>query len=150
MIIFGNLIWRESGNNFIQTDSAFKLTPRTPGEVFRNLKKLKKKKSTSLDNIPSVLLKDCADSLCLPLSYLINMSFSTRQFPTEWKKWKVVPIYKNGPKTSISKVIEKIVHSQLYGLDGAKPSTMRSTIRLPEESTEITALTITSLQVQYS
>ena len=57
----------------------------------------------------------------------INMSFSTGQFPTEWKKSKVAPIYKNGPKSNIenyrpisvipaiSKVIEKIVHSQLYG-----------------------------------
>ena len=127
MTIFGNLIWREPGNNFIQTDSAFKLAPTTAGEVFCSIKKLKKTKSTGLDNIPTVLLRDCADSLCSPLSYLINMSFSTGQFPTEWKKSKVSPIYKNGPKSNIenyrpisvipaiSKVIEKIVHSQLYG-----------------------------------
>ena len=122
MTLFGNLIWRESDNNFIQTDSAFKLTPTTTGGIVYNLKKLKKKKSTSLDNIPTVFLRDCADSLCSPLSYLINMSFSTGQFPTEWKKSKVAPIYKNGPKSNvenyrpisvipaISKVIEKIVH----------------------------------------
>ena len=96
-------------------------------KFFVILKSCKKNISTGLDNIPTVLLRDCADTLRAPLSYLINMSFSTGQFPTAWKKSKVVPLYRNGPKSNVEKyrpisvipaifkVIEKIVHSQFYG-----------------------------------
>lgn len=60
------------------------------------------------------------------MTHIINISLTTGTFPSDWKKSKVIPVYKSGSKSDIenyrpisvipaaSKVIEKIVHEQLY------------------------------------
>ena len=45
-------------------------------EVRSQLKQLKSKKATGHDDFPPNVIKDCADCLAQPLSYIINLSLS--------------------------------------------------------------------------
>ena len=71
----------------------------TKEEVLKILKELKAKKSAGLDGISSELLKLGAEALALPLTHIINTSIATGQFPTQWKKGKITPLYKKGSRT---------------------------------------------------
>ncbi len=87
---------------------------------------LKPKKSSGHDGISSLLLKSLKDSICYPISLIINKSIETGIVPKNMKTAKVIPIYKSKEKTDIgnyrpisllpstSKILEKIVHYRLY------------------------------------
>ena len=89
------------------------------------LKIVKEKKSTGLDEIPPWLLNDCSSVLSKPIAHIINISLNTSVYPTDWKRSKVIPLYKKGQHNkvdnyrpisvipAVSKIIEKIVHQQL-------------------------------------
>ncbi|XP_057310647.1 uncharacterized protein LOC130648610 [Hydractinia symbiolongicarpus] len=91
----------------------------------KHLQSLKRKRSVGLDDLPSWLLEDCMEVIASPLTYIINMSFETLTFSSDWKLTKVLPLFKSRAKSSvnnyrpisvipaISKVIEKVVHEQL-------------------------------------
>jgi hypothetical protein len=78
---------------------------------------LKAKKSCGLDKINARLVKDAAD-------YIINISLTTAKFPSAWKKAKVIPVFKYGPKSNptnyrplsilpvLSKILERAVYTQ--------------------------------------
>lgn len=55
-------------------------------EVRKALKDLKPKKATSVDGIPSRLLKDGSDTLAYPLSLIFNLTIQQNVISTEWKK----------------------------------------------------------------
>ena len=88
---------------------------------------MKTNKALGLDNISARLLRDAANVLASPLRDIINLSFEKGQFPSSWKCAKVTALFKQGDKTdkdnyrpisilpTVSKVIERAVHSQLYG-----------------------------------
>ena len=59
------------------------------------VKKMKGKKSCGLDTICGFSLKVSADILFEELKYIINLSIRSGQFPEEWKKAKIIPIFKN-------------------------------------------------------
>ena len=71
------------------------------------------------------MLKDCADSIAIPLRYIVNLSLNTSAVPSAWKEAKIVPVYKSGDSSSVenyrpisvlpilSKLLEKAVHTQL-------------------------------------
>ena len=94
--------------------------------VLKQLRALKRKKATGLDNLPSALLKDCADAIAGPLSHLINLSLKTGTVPLIWKKARITPLHKSGSTTTpenyrpisvlpiLSKILEKSVHEQFY------------------------------------
>ena len=87
---------------------------------------LETKTRSGNDNISSKLLKILNHSVSTAISIVINKSLSTGTVPNTLKIAKVIPIYKAKDKTdmgnyrpisllpSISKVLEKIVHSRLY------------------------------------
>ena len=88
-------------------------------------------KATGTDEIPAKLLKISADEIVLPLTYLVNLSLTTGTFPSQWKKARICPIFKEGDSTEpcnyrpisilpvLSKVIERAVFDQMYPfLDG--------------------------------
>ena len=64
--------------------------------------------------------------ICDTLAYICNLSLFSSTFPSEWKKAKVTPIFKDGDKADpsnyrpisvlpiVSKIIERAVHDQLY------------------------------------
>ena len=89
------------------------------------LKSLKASKSAGTDNIPSTLIKDGAEEIAAPLTFLINLSLQLGTFSTTEKTAKVTPIFKSGDRTLpdnyrpisvlnvFSKVLERIVYNQL-------------------------------------
>ena len=103
----------------------FKFKLATTDDVYKELRTLKPKKATGMDNIPSKLVKDCASEISSPLTYIINLSLETSTIPSEWKLAKVIPLFKSGKSSEVdnyrpisilpilSKVQEKIVHRQL-------------------------------------
>ena len=66
-----------------------------PTVEFRSrLKQLKSKKATGHDDFPPKVVKDSADSVAQPLSYIINLSLSTGIFPDKCKITILFPLYK--------------------------------------------------------
>ena len=53
------------------------------------LRKLKRKKSAGIDNIPPFVLKDAANVLAKPLTKIINLLIQIGVFPTDWKVSKI-------------------------------------------------------------
>ncbi len=89
------------------------------------LKSLKASKSAGPDNLPPRLIKDGSEQIAAPLCFLANKSLLSGLFPNSEKCARVTPIYKSGEKSNfdnyrpisvlnaLSKVLEKIVHTQL-------------------------------------
>ena len=59
-------------------------------------------KSSGPDEISGMVLKNCVYSLALPLSILLNLSFSMGQLPPDRKLANVVPIYQKGGNCDVS------------------------------------------------
>lgn len=70
-------------------------------DITNYIKTLEPKLSSGPDQIPPILIKNCADSLSIPLYMLFNKSLSTGNFPKLWKKSYLTPIFKSGDKSSI-------------------------------------------------
>jgi len=95
-------------------------------QIHKHLLSLSNGKATGLDNVDNKLLRLAADQIARPLCYIINLSLITSEYPTAWKRAKVVPLPKSsttrlsGPNSrpisllpAFSKVMEKVVSSQI-------------------------------------
>ena len=104
----------------------FSFSPVTEAEVKKAIKSLKPKKSSGLDFVPPTIIKLAVDVITTPLTWIINSSLQSGEFPSIWKSAKVSPIYKNkGSRLSktfyrpvsnliaASKVIEQIVNRRV-------------------------------------
>ena len=80
----------------------FFLSPVTPEEISEKILKLKRSK-TDINTLPVSLLVFFRHSLCVPLSRLVNLSFSTGVFPDSLKFANVIPIHKTGPLHDVRK-----------------------------------------------
>ena len=69
--------------------------------VFGYLKSVKSSLQPGPDNVPSIIVKRCADQLCLPLAYLFNLSLDSGVFPAIWKKSYIIPLHKSGIKSHV-------------------------------------------------
>jgi hypothetical protein len=110
----------------IVTDARLDHIIITPTIVKQVLLQLDVSKSTGPDQISNKILKNCADSLCLPLSILFNKSLELGQYPSSWKLALVTAIFKKLSKQiksnyrpisllcCISKVFERIVFNSTY------------------------------------
>ena len=108
-------------------NSLFSLKYVTSTFVEKQLRLMKTSNAIGLDNISARLLRDAVSVLASPLRDIINLSFEKGRFPSSWKCAKVTALFKQGDKTdkdnnrpisilpTVSKVIERAVHSQLYG-----------------------------------
>jgi hypothetical protein len=103
----------------------------SPNELFSwniikdKLDELETNKSSGLDEIHPLVLKNCSKSLCVPLSLLFTKSFKVGALPSCWKFANVTPIFKKGSKncalnyrpislTSIlCKIMEKIIRDAM-------------------------------------
>ena len=65
-------------------------------DVFVVLKRLKPSTSTGPDGLPNVPLKNCAATLSVPLSHIVDTSFIDNRLPVSWKLAHVFPIHKKG------------------------------------------------------
>jgi len=94
-------------------------------EIFSSINELDINKSQGPDLIPPILLLNCVDNLVCPLFALFNLSLTSGVFPSLWKSSYLVPIFKNGDKTSIDnyrgiatlstipKLFEKIISQKI-------------------------------------
>ena len=97
----------------------------TPEIIFSTLSKLKPKNSSGHDNISTKLLIQIIPCIISPVVHLFNLSFKTGFIPKEYKRAKIIPIYKAGEKNrfdnyrpisllnAFSKLMEKIVACQM-------------------------------------
>lgn len=99
----------------------------TKSEVYKLIRRLPNKLSSGVDEIPSALIKICANELAAPLTDLINQSFSEECFPDKLKVAKVKPMLKKGGtkdkithyrpialSLTISKIFEKAMANRVY------------------------------------
>uniref|UniRef100_A0AA85JRE1 Reverse transcriptase domain-containing protein n=1 Tax=Trichobilharzia regenti TaxID=157069 RepID=A0AA85JRE1_TRIRE len=61
-------------------------------DVLKCLRSLKPSQSLGPDGIPAIVLRNCADILCYPLTNIFNASFSGNVLPFAWKNIKIIPI----------------------------------------------------------
>jgi hypothetical protein len=109
-----------------QTEQVLENISTTPCEVKKILNSLELGKAHGMDGISARLLKETADTICLPLSSLINVSFDTGKVPAMWKKANVSPVHKKDSRSIIgnyrpisllsipAKVQERVVFRRLY------------------------------------
>jgi len=97
----------------------------TEEEVKRELDGVDITKAPGPDGIPTRILKDCAENLLTPLTYLFNLSLNSATVPQEWKRANVVPVFKKGDPTQtnnyrpisllpiISKILERLIYNKI-------------------------------------
>ena len=108
-----------------RVNNDFALQEVSASFVRHELSKLKSSKATGLDKIPAKLLKDASSVIAKPITYLINLTISSGEIPSQWKEAKVTPIFKAGKKVDennyrpisvlplVSKIMERAVQVQL-------------------------------------
>ena len=89
-------VWIQHKDGLPYTDNVFKFQNVSAIEIEKHLTRLNKKKSTGLDDIPPSFLRDCSSVIAVPLATIINLSMSTGAYPTDWKRSKLIPVYKSG------------------------------------------------------
>ena len=97
----------------------------TPDEIIKIIKSFSNNKSAGPNSLPTPILKNCADVLSFPISYLVNLSFTTGEFPNLCNIAKVIPLFKKGDPldcsnyrpisllSSFSKIFEKFVYKRV-------------------------------------
>ena len=70
-------------------------------EVCELLSTLDTSKATGPDNLPVVILKNCANSLSPSLTAFINASLRSGFYVSEWKQANISPIHKKGSRQEI-------------------------------------------------
>ena len=102
------------------------MSPTDEVEVCNIITSMKGKTSSGHGHLSSKCIHTIQNSLCKPLSIIMNKSFETGLIPKSTKIAKVIPIYKSKEKIemsnyrpislllSTSKIPEKLVHKRLY------------------------------------
>ena len=110
----------------IQTKALFFLSPTIKEDVGDIVSTLKTYKTAGQVLFLEEFLK-ISKNACKPISDLINLSFPSGNFPEILKQAKGIPIFKKGDQqncnnyrpisllSNISKILEKLIHKQLYG-----------------------------------
>jgi len=84
---------------FQQSFTNIKLKNTNTGEIEKNIKELKSKKSGGYDEIATKSLKISSLFIVSPLTHICNRMLSTGTFPDRLKFSEIKPIYKKGDKT---------------------------------------------------
>ena len=104
----------------------FYLKPISPAELIDISRKIRSKTSKGHDGISSKLMKETIHEIAIPLTHIMNLSFSNGIVPDDMKIAKIIPIFKSGNHSSFnnyrpisllpafSKIMEKIVYIQLW------------------------------------
>ena len=87
---------------------------------------LKPNKASGPDLITPKLLKEGANQLLAPLSFLFNLSLNLRQFPDSWKEVNVIAVHKKDSRSQpsnyrpisllcyLGKLMERCMHKHIY------------------------------------
>ena len=62
--------------------------------ILKELNSLNVSKSTGLDGLPARFLKDAAEIIMRPVTFIINLSLRSGIVPQEMKIAKVIPLYR--------------------------------------------------------
>jgi hypothetical protein len=114
-------------SNFLKESlpNSFFISPTTPSEILNCISSLSEGKANGPYSLPSNVLKLLKQDISIPISRIINLSFSSGYFPCLLKISKVIPIFKQGSfhevsnyrpislLSNIEKIIEKIMYSRL-------------------------------------
>ena len=104
--------------------NTFSFMATTPQEIFNTIKTFDNKKS-SLNNVPTFIIKKISHIISPLLSEIFNQCINEGIFPDKLKTGRVTPLYKEGnltevsnyrPITSLSvfsKLFEKLVHKRM-------------------------------------
>ena len=102
------------------------ITPITKVEVEKYINNLKPKKSSGLDKIDNIIIKELRDLISEPLSTIYSNSIMEGIFPDKMKTSKVIPLHKSKSKEetnnyrpislllTISKILEKAMYHRVY------------------------------------
>ena len=71
----------------------------TNEKVIKAINEIKVSSSCPKYEIPARVLKDCKNTLCVPIKMLWKKSFEIGKVPSQYKQQLIIPIYKKGPKT---------------------------------------------------
>ena len=120
-----DFVWRKPAPVPNKTDIRLTFCKVTEQEVMKQLRSVKRSKSTGLDDLPTGMLKDATPVQTASLTFLIDLSLKIGLFPTYWKSAKIIPIHKSGSRSSFenyrpisilpvsSMVTDKLIHQQL-------------------------------------
>jgi hypothetical protein len=101
-------------------------------EISKLVTLLNKSPSTGIDGIPSIIVKNTISAIAQPLSFVINLSLNSGQFPDLLKVAKVIPVYKADDKLLttnyrpisilpiFSKIFERVMYNRLLSYLDAK------------------------------
>lgn len=67
----------------------------SPEDIITEISHIKCSYNPGPDGIPSIFIKNCSDSLVIPLLILFNSSLASNIYPSKWKYSYITPIFKN-------------------------------------------------------
>ena len=103
----------------------FSLQPVHPDQVLDIISGLSNSNAFGLDCIDTSTVKLVKTEILPAVTHILNLSISSRKFPTAWKRSKVIPLHKKGdlldPKNYrpvaivpiLSKILEKVIFMQM-------------------------------------
>ena len=95
-------------------------------DIEKIIKNLDPNKSHGHDMLSIRMLKLCGESIYKPLNLIFKSCLETGQFPSDWKKANVVPVFKKGDKQLlknyrpisllpiIGKIFERLLYNQMF------------------------------------
>jgi hypothetical protein len=89
-------------DSFPRNFTSIKIILVTVTEIKSNIRSLKPKNSSGYDEITSTILKTCASTISLPLSFIFNHSLHTGIFPDRLKIAVVKTLHKKGDKYNMT------------------------------------------------
>ena len=77
-----NHVWRTHTPNTRRTEYIFKFSYVSVIYVEKQLRSLKRSKSTGADDLPPGMIKDCAKAISKSLAHIINISLKSGKMPS--------------------------------------------------------------------
>ena len=74
--------------------------------ILKKIKNLDPNKSDGHDILSIRIFKLCGESIYKPLNLIFKFCLETDQFPSDWKKANVVPVFKKGDKQLLKDFVQ--------------------------------------------